>query len=1352
MISGHVIKRTLVVSSGVALAVVAIRRSRDSSNSDHSSQPTEKSSKSQIPSTRTDSWRIILRLLSISRDKQVIQIIASMIGCALIFAVVDVKKAFVSGQLFRSVYEGDRSKFKLLLTTNVGLSLILTIFNKVLANLVSSLGRHLHLKLVGKLHDLYFNRNNYYRIQNVIDLPHERIATDAPQLTRDLALMSCDIVNSLINFMVFSRQVYKFGKRIAGDRTWNGARLIVGPVGYAMLGSIIVSRVVPNLGFIKKTQRELESKYKQTHVRLCRNAEAVALYGGEEYEEAVIKKHFKNLTEFNEGVRWSGLPSELIKEYITRYCLHTAMMLLVLTPFFSESDPSRGSNSGQAMYRIRVLSELITMELIALSQIARMTNTVQRVSGLVDRVGQLVSELANIENKSTQIDNRGTTTDNSIVFDDVSISTPTGHKLVTGLSFIIKPGENFLLCGPNGAGKSSIFRCLGGLWPIDGGKILRPAGDTTGLHSLAFYLPQKPYTVHGTLLQNITYPNMEQHIDDKQLQALFRLVELEYLYLQTKALDALHEVINWETRLSLGEQQRLAMARLFWHRPTYAVLDECTSAVSLKMERRLFRLCRELGITLITISHRPALQDFHDRMLVLDGAGGYQIHKLSMKSETQLTHSVSHRSLTDLHTMLDNYPFDKIVARLERSGSIALFHDRALTSAGDAPLLKPVVGTGQFCQSLDTRRLWKASMLLMRTCWNKDDVWRAFLILGIVVVRTYISNSLAGISGDSIRYLIKGRHKQFVQVVILALIMGFLQALFMPMLDVMEGDLADAWRKRITNMILTRYMRHKKYFEVATNSSIHEKGTGKKEYDIALPDQVIVDDVENLTKSIASLWSECAKPSVDFVWFSSSVFSLTGWRGLGYLAVYMVAGTGVLNYIRPNLGELAATKEQLDGEFLQVHARVSQCSESISFLEGGKAERIIVDRYLRAKIHHQFKQKRIEHIYGVADQFVTYFLPQSASWVLSMMYKSSKGEQSGDVLIRDLRYLGSVVNQCFSSLGLIVQLGAVWASTKGHLDRVATLVDRLELENGTRECVSLSAVDSVFEPFKRIELHNVDVVPPTGDKVLVHKLTLTLDGDADRGLMVTGPSGSGKSTLLKCMDQLIKPTTGSVRSNPSLIHYIPTKPYLTEGCLADQITYPHVANQLMNELEILEALKVTRIAYLNDRDGGIFGTTSDSWDTRLSLGEQQRIAVARLLFQKKICDYQFVFLDECTSAVALDGEEEMYKAISARGLCCVTASQKPWLLQFHDRILQLSEDSTYEISDVPVEEDSMDDHARLPEVVYMDARQTENHVTFVGDVSSNEPECNHDVQDSSSTGTTRLAGPSKRKQRGKQSR
>lgn len=112
-----------------------------------------------------------------------------------------------------------------------------------------------------------------------------------------------------------------------------------------------------------------------------------------------------------------------------------------------------------------------------------------------------------------------------------------------------------------------------------------------------FYLPQKPYNVVGNLRDQLTYPTRlpasELHtISDAKLAYLLRLVDLEYLMQRASARN-----VNWETELSLGETQRLAMARLFYHCPTYAILDECTSGVSNDMEVRLYKLCAKLGIT-----------------------------------------------------------------------------------------------------------------------------------------------------------------------------------------------------------------------------------------------------------------------------------------------------------------------------------------------------------------------------------------------------------------------------------------------------------------------------------------------------------------------------------------------------------------------------------------------------------------------------------------------------------------------------------------------------------------------------------------------------------------------------------
>lgn len=147
-----------------------------------------------------------------------------------------------------------------------------------------------------------------------------------------------------------------------------------------------------------------------------------------------------------------------------------------------------------------------------------------------------------------------------------------------------------------------------------GGKIYRPKLDTL------FYIPQRPYLPSGTLRDQIIYPHKSTlfGVSDNDLEKILDEVELHYLIEREGGLDATND---WNEILSGGEKQRIAMARLFYHRPQFAILDECTSAIPLDVEHALYTKARELGITLFTISHRASLFKFHDYYLKFDGQG-----------------------------------------------------------------------------------------------------------------------------------------------------------------------------------------------------------------------------------------------------------------------------------------------------------------------------------------------------------------------------------------------------------------------------------------------------------------------------------------------------------------------------------------------------------------------------------------------------------------------------------------------------------------------------------------------------------------------------------------------------------
>ena len=235
---------------------------------------------------------------------------------------------------------------------------------------------------------------------------------------------------------------------------------------------------------------------------------------------------------------------------------------------------------------------------------------------------------------SSVLQNRGRILSSpDISFDSVPIVSPNGNVLVTSLSFTVNRGAHLLIAGPNGCGKSSLFRILGGLWPIHGGTLHKPPS-----HDI-FYIPQRPYLCRGTLRQQIIYPDDVRDMRTKGVadSDLLRIMDsLEIGYLVGRVSGGWDAEEEWRDALSGGLQQRVAMARLFYHRPRFAILDECTSSVTLEAERMMYEGAKGLGITLMTVSHRRSLWKYHENILQFDGKGGYVFTELDAERRLEL--------------------------------------------------------------------------------------------------------------------------------------------------------------------------------------------------------------------------------------------------------------------------------------------------------------------------------------------------------------------------------------------------------------------------------------------------------------------------------------------------------------------------------------------------------------------------------------------------------------------------------------------------------------------------------------------------------------------------------------------
>eukprot|EP00160_Parvularia_atlantis_P020603 Unigene8611_Nuclearia_a/m.26363 Unigene8611_Nuclearia_a/g.26363 ORF Unigene8611_Nuclearia_a/g.26363 Unigene8611_Nuclearia_a/m.26363 type:complete len:377 (+) Unigene8611_Nuclearia_a:982-2112(+) len=222
------------------------------------------------------------------------------------------------------------------------------------------------------------------------------------------------------------------------------------------------------------------------------------------------------------------------------------------------------------------------------------------------------------------------TEDGALRFDDVPVISPNGDLLVRDMRFNVQPGQHLMITGPNGCGKSSLVRIVAELWPAFSGTVGKPQG-----YRDIFFVPQRPYLPIGSLRQQVIYPDTEEEARQKGFtdDKLMEILEATYLAKIPAREGGWDTVKEWKDVFSGGEKQRVGMARVFYHKPRFAVLDECTSAVSVDVEGKMYAHAKELGISLVTVSHRPSLFKYHQHLLRLDGQQGWQFEKLDSGKE-----------------------------------------------------------------------------------------------------------------------------------------------------------------------------------------------------------------------------------------------------------------------------------------------------------------------------------------------------------------------------------------------------------------------------------------------------------------------------------------------------------------------------------------------------------------------------------------------------------------------------------------------------------------------------------------------------------------------------------------------
>jgi putative ATP-binding cassette transporter len=452
---------------------------------------------------------------------------------------------------------------------------------------------------------------NHYRMQlqgDAADNPDQRVSDDVKlfvERTLDIGIGLLSSVVTLASFVIIlwglsaAAPLHMFGNvfEIPGYLVW-------GALIYAILGTALTQWIgspLVNLGF---NQQRLEADFRFNLVRVRENSEQIALLRGEPAERARLGERFGRVVD-----NWYAIMSRTkrLTAFTASYSQAAVIFpyVLVAPAYFADKIQLGGMMQTASAFGSvqKALSFFVT--------IYRTLADWRAVVARLDGFEMAMASAAALATRPDSIAVVSSTGGDAIDLRRLLVRLPNGTPLVSAESFSLRGDERVLVTGPSGAGKSTLFRAIAGIWPFGTGSIAIPANSTLMM------LPQRPYFPLGSLHAAIVYPAEVSAFDSDRVAAALIAVGVPQLA------SKLDEEAHWNRMLSLGEQQRLGVARALLHAPRYLFLDEATASLDEASEAALYRLLEEKlpATTIVSIGHRSTLGAFHQRNVVLTRGG-----------------------------------------------------------------------------------------------------------------------------------------------------------------------------------------------------------------------------------------------------------------------------------------------------------------------------------------------------------------------------------------------------------------------------------------------------------------------------------------------------------------------------------------------------------------------------------------------------------------------------------------------------------------------------------------------------------------------------------------------------------
>uniref|UniRef100_A0A7N8X932 ATP-binding cassette, sub-family D (ALD), member 4 n=1 Tax=Mastacembelus armatus TaxID=205130 RepID=A0A7N8X932_9TELE len=572
-------------------------------------------------------WRFVQRFSSIQKvlfpswTSQSVLMFGTLLGITLTEQLIIYQVGVLPSHFYNVLADKDYSGFRSLVAT----AMVLILLNSTLKSVDQYICNQMYVSwrktLTESLHTAYFQGRVYYTLNVLkedIDNPDQRISQDVERLCKQMSTMASRLIVSPFTLAYYTYHCFY-------STGWMGP---VSIFGYFVVGTIANKILMGPIVATLFEQEKLEGDFRFKHMQIRVNAESAAFYRAGKVEHMRTNRRLQALLETQKSLinkeLWLYIGVNTF-DYLGGFLSYLIIAIPIFTGVYDGLTPGELSaliskNAFVCIYLINGFTQLIDL-----------STTLSDVAGYTHRIGELREVMDDILRKQCDYDPASGESydfdsdfnvhagplDTAFILEHLSYKSPYSDELlVEDLSLKISQGTHLLVVGNTGTGKTSLLRVLNRLWEAQSGFVqmttcFGPRGT--------LFLPQKPYLTDGTLREQVC------------LGFSFRISFSSDLLKRTGGLDEKVDW-NWYDVLSPGEMQRLSFARLFYLQPKYAVLDEATSALAEEAEAQLYRTCKQLGMTMVSLGHRSSLEKYHDVQLKLCGGGRWELTKLKGNS------------------------------------------------------------------------------------------------------------------------------------------------------------------------------------------------------------------------------------------------------------------------------------------------------------------------------------------------------------------------------------------------------------------------------------------------------------------------------------------------------------------------------------------------------------------------------------------------------------------------------------------------------------------------------------------------------------------------------------------------